>query len=90
MKIFEVKNFSVDYAGLYISWATTSLFIIPDTILIKKSPFIKEAIFSDAILVSNYHVYKEEKIKLILDHMINIIYKTVTPSSEKSYKSYKI
>ena len=61
----------------------SSLFIIPDTILIKKSPIIKEAIFSDVILVSNYHIYEEERIKLIPDHMINIIYKTVTPSFEK-------
>ena len=61
----------------------SSLFIILDTILIKKSPFIKEAIFSDVILVSNYHIYEEERIKLIPDHMINIIYKTVTPSFEK-------
>ena len=46
----------------------------------KKPPFIKVAIFSDAILVSNYHGCKEEAINLILHYLIDIIHKTVKPS----------
>ena len=43
-------------------------------------PFIKVAIFSDVILVSNYHGCKEEVINLIAHYLVNIIYKTVNPS----------
>ena len=28
-KFFQISNFSVDYAGLYINWGNTSLFTIP-------------------------------------------------------------
>ena len=45
-----MNNFSVDYAGLYINWANTSLFIIPGTLPTLKLPIkshisIKVAIF---------------------------------------------
>ena len=40
--------------------------------------------FSDAILVSNYHGCKEEAINLIPHYLIDVIYKTVKPThSEK-------
>ena len=38
------------------------------------------AIFSDVILVSNYHGCKEEAIKLIPPYLIDIIHITVKPS----------
>ena len=38
------------------------------------------AIFSDVILVSNYHDCKEETIKLIPQYLIDIIHKLVKPS----------
>ena len=79
-----VNNFSFDWEGLYRNWANTSLFIILESTC-KKSPFIKVAIFSDVILVSNYHGCKVEAINLIPHYMIDIIYKTVKPSHlEKS------
>ena len=62
------------------------MFIIPGKLLslnlpiYKKPPFIKVAIFSDVILVSNYHGCKEEVINLIPHYLIDIIYKTVKPS----------
>ena len=45
--------------------------------------FIKVAIFSDVVLVSNYHGCKGEAIKLIPYYMTDIIYKTVKPSHLK-------
>ena len=42
-------------------------------------PFIKVALFSDLILVSNYYRCKGEAINLIPHYMIDIIYKTVKP-----------
>ena len=42
--------------------------------------FIKVAIFTDVILVSNYHGYKEEAMNLIPHYLIVIIHKTVKPS----------
>ena len=38
------------------------------------------AIFSGAILVSNYHGHKEEAINLIPPYLIDIIHKLVKPS----------
>ena len=38
------------------------------------------AIFSDVILVSNYHGCKEEAINLIPQHLKDIIHKLVKPS----------
>ena len=38
------------------------------------------AIFSDVILVSNYHGCKEEAINLIPQYLIDIIHKLVKPS----------
>ena len=80
-----LDTFSVYYASLYINWTNISLFIIPVTIpsfesAYKKPPFIKKAIFSDVILVSDYHGCKGETIKFILYYIIDIIYKTVKPS----------
>ena len=83
---FMVNNFSVDQVGLYINWANTSLFIIlgklPTLNLpIKSHPSLRQlAIFSDVILVSNYHGCKEEAINLIPHYLIDIIHKTVKPS----------
>ena len=37
-KTFLDNNFSVGYAGLYINWANTSLFIIPGTLPTLKLP----------------------------------------------------
>ena len=64
LDFFKVNNFSVDWVGLYINWANTSLFIIHgkfptlNLATYKKPPFIKVAIISDVILVSNFHGYK--------------------------------
>ena len=46
----------------------------------KQPPFIKVAILSDVILVSNYHGCKGETTNLVPHYMIDIIYKTVEPS----------
>ena len=59
-KFSQINNFSVDYAGLYINWANTSLFIIQGTlpalkIPIKSHPSSRQLFFSDAVSVSNYH-----------------------------------
>ena len=51
LKFFQVNKASLHQAGLYINWANTSLFIILGAL----SPFVKVAIFSDVILVSNFH-----------------------------------
>ena len=60
---------------IYHSWQT---FNFESTY--KKPPFIKVAIFSDIILVSNYHGCKEEAINLIPQYLIDIIHKLVKPS----------
>ena len=70
-----VNNFSVDKVGLYINWANIYLFIILDKLQTLNLP-----IFSDEILVSNYHSCKGETINLIPHFMIDIIYKNVKPS----------
>ena len=44
---------------------------------------MKEAIFSEAVLVSNYHGWKEEVMKLIPCCITIIIYRTVKPSHFK-------
>ena len=79
-----VKTFLVDFVGLYLNWAPTSLFIIlgklPTLNLSIKSHPSLVAIFSDVILVSCYHGYKEEVINLIPHYFIDIIYKNVKPS----------
>ena len=49
----------------------------------KKPLFIKVAIFSDIVLVSNYHGYKGEAIKLIPYYMIDITVKTKAITFEK-------
>ena len=46
-------------------------------------PFIKVEIFSDVYLVSNYHDYIREALKLVSYFMIDVIYKTVYPSHLK-------
>ena len=76
------NNFSVDWVGLYINCASTSLFIIlgkfPSLNLatFKKPPFIKVAIISDVILVSNFDGCKGKAITLLAHYFIDI-YKTV-------------
>ena len=57
---------------------TNYLFIFESTY--KKPPFIKVAIFSDVILVSNYHGCRREAIYSVPHYLIDIIYKTVKPS----------
>ena len=49
-KFLYINNFSVDYAGLYINWANTSLFIIPGTpptlkLPIKRHPSSRQLFF---------------------------------------------
>ena len=56
----------------------------------KKAPFIQGGIFSDVILVSNYHGYKEEVINLIPHYLIDIIYKIVEPSHLEKLQSYQM
>ena len=93
-KFFQINNFSVDYAALYlcINRANTSLFIIPGTfptlqLPIKSHPSSRKFFFfSDVVLVSNYHGSKREVIKLIPYSMIDITYKTVKPSHLKKLK----
>ena len=54
-QFFYIKRFSVDYAGLHINWAVTSLFIYHSWYIsnfetsYKKRPFIKVAFFSDVV-----------------------------------------
>ena len=47
------------------------------TLKSRKPPFIKVAIFSHVILVSNYHGCKGEAINLLRHYLIDIINKTV-------------
>ena len=63
-----VNNFSVDWVGLYINWANTFLFIILDKLLTLNLPIkshLKVTIFSDVILVSNYHGCRGEVLNFI-------------------------
>ena len=47
--------------------------------------------FSDVILVSNYHDCKEEVINLVIPHyLIDIIYKIVKPSDLEKLQSYQM
>ena len=60
----------------------------------KTPPFTKVAIFSDVLLVSNYHGCKEEKVKLIPNYMIDIIYnlqnrKVITFEKISNHEKYK-
>ena len=54
-QFFYINNFSVDYAGLHINWAVTSLFIYHSWHIsnfettYEKRPFIKVAFFSDVV-----------------------------------------
>ena len=76
-----VNHFSVDQVDLYLNWTNTSLFIILGKLpTLNLPPFIKVAIFSDEILVLNYHGCKEEATNLIPHYLIDIIQKTVKPS----------
>ena len=85
LDFFMVHNFSVNFLGLYINWANTSLFIILGKFLTlnlpkKKPTFIKvAAILSDTILVSNYYGCKGKAISLV-PHCLIDIYKTVKSS----------
>ena len=93
-KFFQINNFSVDYAGLYINWANTSLFIIPGTfstlkLPIKNHPSSRQLFFSDIVLVLNYHGCQGEATKLIPYYMIDIIYKTVKPSHLKKIANHR-
>ena len=56
-----VNNCLVDMAGLYVNWANTFVFIILESTY-KNPPFIKVAVSSDVVLVSNYHGFKGEAI----------------------------
>ena len=73
-----VNNFSVDWVGVYINWANTSIFIILGKFLtlnvatFKKPPFIKAVIISDVILVSNVHGWKGKAISLLSHYLIDI------------------
>ena len=80
-----VNNFSVDHVGLNINWANTSLCIIFNklptlNLPIKSYPSLRWLFFSNVILVSNYHGYKEESINIIPQYLIDIIHKLVKPS----------
>ena len=44
---------------------------------------MKAAIFSDVVLISNYHGFKGKAMKLIPYYIIDIIYKSVTSSRLK-------
>ena len=57
---------------IYHSWQTSNFESTH-----KKPPFIKVAIFSDVILVSNYTGCKEEVINLTPHYLIHIFYKIV-------------
>ena len=46
--------------------------------------------FSDVILVSNYHDCKEEVINLIPHYLINIIQEIATPSHLEKLQSYQM
>ena len=59
---------------IYHSWHTSNF--APTC---NKPPFIKVAIFSDVVLISNYYGCKGVAIKLMPYYMINIIYKNVKP-----------
>ena len=82
-KFFQIISFSVGYAVLYINWVNT-LFIIPGTLPtlklpIKCHPSLRQLLFSEVNLVSNYHCRKGEALKSIPYYMIDIIYKTLKP-----------
>ena len=78
-----MENFSVDHAGLYVNWASMSLFVIPGTFPTLNLPVKSHSAlsyFSDAILVSNCHGFKGETTKVIPYYMIDFISKAVKPS----------
>ena len=77
-KFSQINNFSVDYEGLYISWTNTSFSIIPGTLPTLKLPnkshlLSREILYSNIVLVSNYHGCKGETTKLIPYCVIDII-----------------
>ena len=91
-KFCYIITFSVDYTSLHLNSANTCLLIIAGTpstleLLIKSHPSSRLQFFSDVVLVSNYHGYKGEEIKLIPYYMIDIIYKTVKTSHLKNCTS---
>ena len=65
---------------IYHSWETSNF-----ESTYKKQTFIKVAIFSDAILVSNHHSFKGEAINLIPHYLIDFIYKTVKSSRLETF-----
>ena len=76
-----VNNFSVEKVDLYINWGNTFLFIISNfESTDKKPPFTKVAIFSDIVLVSNYHGCTGETLYLIPHYLIDTIHTTVKQS----------
>ena len=94
-KFFKKNNFSVDCTVLYANQAKTSIFIIPGTpptlkLPIKSHASSRQLFFSDVFLISNYHGYKGEAIKLTPHNMIDIIYKTVMSSHLKKLKIIQI
>ena len=63
-----INNFSVDWLGLYINLANTIYhsYQTPNfESTYKEPPFIRLALFSDIVLVSNYHGCKGEAINLL-------------------------
>ena len=56
----------------------------------KKPPFIKVAIFSDVILVSNYHGCKEEVANKLNTTLFDIVYKVVKSSHLEKLQSYQM
>ena len=74
-----------------MNWAITSLFIILrkcptlNQSIYQRPHFIKVAMFSDVILVSNYHGCKREALNGI-QHILIDFYKTVKPSHLEKLK----
>ena len=70
---------------IYHSWQTSNFESTH-----KKPPFIKVAIFSDVILVSNYHGCKEEVANKLNTTLFDIVYKIVKSSHLEKLQSYQM
>ena len=90
-----MNNFSVDYAGLYLNWANTSLFIIPGTLPTLKLP-IKSHPSSSYFSLCSFSIKlswlqrRSNKINTILyDRYYLQNYKAITIKKIGNFTKYK-
>lgn len=70
-----MNNFSGQYTDLYINRANATLFFIPGTLPTFNLPIgSRLLLFFNVILVSNYHGFNGEKIKLLPYYMTDVLF----------------